>query len=256
MMGPDPALAAYEAFAPIYNAFNHSNDYETWLGRTLLPELREHGLKEGGVALDVACGTGRAFEPLLRRGWQVRGCDLSPGMLEIAAREGGETVDLQVADMRNLPNLGRFNLVLCLNDSVNHLLGEEDLIHALLGMRQNLAKDGLLIFDANSSPVYEDGYTGVKEVQYEGARWMWRGKGEVEPSVFEAEITGTQLDEPIRHLERFRSEREVLQAMGTAGFKTLAALGMSEDREEIVLSDPIKERRDYKMVFIGAAASP
>ncbi|HET9677416.1 MAG TPA: hypothetical protein VFP21_07940, partial [Solirubrobacterales bacterium] len=72
-MGEDPALAAYEAFAPIYNEFNHLNDYEMWLGRTLLPELEKRGLRRGR-ALDVACGTGRAFAPLLKRGWEVRGC--------------------------------------------------------------------------------------------------------------------------------------------------------------------------------------
>lgn len=115
-MGVDPALLAYEAFAPIYNDFTHANDYESWLGRTLLPELRKHGLREGGRALDVGCGTGRAFRPLLDRGWQVHGCDLSPAMLEVAAREGGEEVTLQVADMRELPRLGEFDLVLSLND--------------------------------------------------------------------------------------------------------------------------------------------
>jgi SAM-dependent methyltransferase len=88
-MGTDPALVAYEAFAAVYNDFNHSNDYEMWLGRALLPKLREHGLREGGRALDVGCGTGRAFRPLLRRGWEVQGCDLSPAMLGLAAQEGG-----------------------------------------------------------------------------------------------------------------------------------------------------------------------
>ena len=71
-VGEDPVLAAYEAFAPIYNEFNHLNDYEMWLGRALLPELEKHGLGHG-KALDVGCGTGRAFAPLLRRGWQVQG---------------------------------------------------------------------------------------------------------------------------------------------------------------------------------------
>ncbi len=254
-MGADPALVAYEAFAPIYNAFNHSNDYEMWLGRTLLPALRRLGLKEGGSALDVACGTGRAFRPLLRRGWQVQGSDISPSMLELAAQEGGQEVDLRVADMRNLPHLGHFDLVLSLNDSVNHLLGDDDLVLALLGMRKNLAESGLLVFDVNSRPVYANGYGGVREVAHKGARWIWRGRGEVTPSIFEAEIAGDRLDEPIRHLERFRSTDEVLQAMQIAGLETLAALGMSEADGEVVLSTPIDESRDYKLVFIGAAAS-
>lgn len=252
-MGTDPALTAYEAFAAVYNDFNHSNDYEMWLGRSLLPELRKHGLREGGSALDVGCGTGRAFQPLLQRGWRVQGCDLSPAMLELAAQEGGDSVALRVADMRELPRMGEFDLVLSLNDSVNYLLGDEDLALALAGMKANLAEDGLLLFDVNSRSTYELGYTEVREVEHEGSRWVWTGRGEVTPSVFEAEISGDRI-EPIEHLERFRPEAEVLKAMRTAGLQPLAAYGMSEADGQVVLATP-DEQRDYKLIFIGTAGS-
>lgn len=252
-MGTDPALAAYEAFAAVYNDFNHSNDYEMWLGRSLLPELQKHGLREGGSALDVGCGTGRAFQPLLQRGWQVQGCDLSPAMLELAAQAGGDSVTLQVADMRDLPHLGDFDLVLSLNDSVNYLLGDEDLVLALAGMKANLAEDGLLLFDVNSRSTYMEGYAAVREVEHNGSRWVWTGRGEVAPSIFEAEITGDRI-EPIEHLERFRPEAEVLQAMRATGLQPLATYGMSEADGEVVLATP-DEDRDYKLIFIGAADS-
>jgi SAM-dependent methyltransferase len=252
-MEVDPALAAYEAFAPIYDEFNASNDYEMWLGRALLPALRKHGLREGGRALDVGCGTGRAFRPLLRRGWRVSGCDLSPAMLKAASREGGADVDLQVADMRELPRFGDFDLVLSLNDSVNYLLGDDDLISALGGMRANLADEGLLVFDVNSRSTYESGISEKREVGHQGSRWIWSGRGEVAPSVFEAEIAGDRLVDPIRHLERFRSDREVLAAMRSAGLQLIAALGMSEANGEVLLTAPLDEGRDYKLVFIGAA---
>ena len=253
-MGADSALAVYEAFAPIYNEFNHANDYEMWLGRTLLPVLRDHGLEEGGKALDVACGTGRAFRPLLQRGWEVRGCDLSPAMLELAAREGGDEVALEVADMRDLPELGAFDLVLSLNDSVNYLLGDDDLTVALAKMRANLADGGLLIFDVNSRSAFAGGYSGSHEVEHEGSRWRWTGRGEVEPSIFETEISGDRI-EPIKQLERFRPEGEVLEAMQAAGLRTVAAYGMSEANGVVELSTPPDEDRDYKLVFIGAADS-
>jgi SAM-dependent methyltransferase len=254
-MAVDPALVAYEALAAVYNDFTYANDYEMWLGSALLPELRKHGLREGGRALDVGCGTGRAFRPLLRRGWKVRGCDLSPAMLERAAQEGGADVALQVADMRNLPHLGDFDLVLSLNDSVNYLLGDRDLVLALTGMRANLAEDGLLVFDVNSSSAFASGHSGVREVEHQGSRWIWSGRGEVSPSVFEAEISGDRLDEPIRQSERYRPEREVREAMRAAGIQTLATLGMSEDDGGVLLSPSPDERRDYKLVFIGTVLS-
>jgi SAM-dependent methyltransferase len=249
-METDSALMMYEAFAAVYDDFNHSNDYEMWLGRALLPELRRHGLKEGGRALDVGCGTGRAFPPLLERGWQVHGCDLSPAMLEVAA-QNGPPVSLEVADMRSLPHLGDFDLVLSLNDCLNYLLGDEDLVQALTGMKINLSEDGILIFDVNSRSTFSGGYLGVREIQHEGSRWSWTGRGEVAPSVYEAEIVGDQL-EPVKQRERFRPVDEVLNAMQAAGLQVLAAYGMREADGEVLLSAPPDEDRDYKLVFIGA----
>jgi SAM-dependent methyltransferase len=249
-MEADPALVAYQAFAAVYNDFNAANDYEMWLGRVLIPELQKHGLRGGGKALDVACGTGRAFGPLLSRGWRVFGLDLSPAMLELAGQEGGGAVPLKVADMRELPYLGGFDLVLSLNDSVNYLLGDNDLVDALAGMRANLAQGGLVIFDVNSRSTYESGYSEVREVEHLGSKWVWTGRGEIAPSIFEAQIEGDRL-ERIRHLERFRSEPEVLEAMQEAGIHVLAALGMSEAEGRVVLSATPDERRDYKLVFIG-----
>jgi SAM-dependent methyltransferase len=256
-MDDDLARATYDAFAPIYNEFNHLNDYEMWLGEVLLPELEKHGLRRGR-ALDVGCGTGRAFGPLLRRGWEVRACDLSPGMLERAREEGGDQVQLDVVDMRELPVYGEFELVLSMNDAVNYLLGDDDLERALARMRANLADDGLLLFDVNSKGTYDSGFwSGASHtVEYEGRRWTWSGIGKLEgaPSVYETRIEGDDIDEPIVHRERFRSEPEIRKAMSAAGLDCIAALGMQEIDEKVVLSDPPDESRDYKVVYIGAKA--
>lgn len=253
-MGEDLARSTYDAFAPIYNEFNHQNDYEMWLGEVLLPELEKHGLKRGR-ALDVGCGTGRAFGPLLRRGWEVRACDLSPGMLERAREEGGDQVQLDAVDMRELPVYGEFELVLSLNDAVNYLLGDEDLEQALARMRANLADDGLLLFDVNSKGTYDSGAWsgGSHVVEHKGRSWTWLGIGEVEgeTSVFETRIEGDDV-ESIVHRERYRSEPEVREAMSAAGLDCLAALGMQEIDDKVVLSDPPDESRDYKVIYIGA----
>lgn len=66
---------------------------------------RETGLREGGSALDVACGSGKLTAQLRRlagRGGRVVGLDFSPRMLDIARRDhpGIEFVE---GDALNLP---------------------------------------------------------------------------------------------------------------------------------------------------------
>jgi SAM-dependent methyltransferase len=103
---------------------------------------REHGLS-GRRVLDVACGTGKSLLPLVRRGYEGSGCDLSAGMLERAgaALPGAP---LHRADMRALPRrLGTSDWITCLDDTLNYLLGDDDLARALASMAGLLRPGGL-----------------------------------------------------------------------------------------------------------------
>src|SRR5256885_12491864 len=108
-----------------------------------------HGLA-GRRLLDVGCGTGKSFLPMLERGYEVTACDISPEMVAEARRKAGGRAELHVADMRRLPVLGEFDLITCLDDAVNHLLGPDELADAFEGLRENLAPGGLLVFDVNT----------------------------------------------------------------------------------------------------------
>ena len=119
------AEIAYEAIAPVYDDFTAHHNYELWLGN-LLPELEPHGLR-GGRLLDVGCGTGKSFIPMLERGWKVTACDISAAMVELARAKVGEAVELSVADMRVLPVLRRVRPRLGLDDAVNYLLDTDEL---------------------------------------------------------------------------------------------------------------------------------
>lgn len=250
----DEALSTYETFAQIYDDFNHLNNYEMWLGQKLLPELEQRGLRLGR-ALDVGCGTGRAFEPLLKRGWELRGCDISPAMVERARERFGDTVEVGVADMRELPAYGEFELVLAMNDAVNYLIGEGELERALRGMRENMAPEGLLLFDCNSRLMYRLAYEGTDdEVIKDGRRWTWTGLGREDEAVpvYRARIEGDGV-EPFHNVERYFRIDEVEAVLASAGLEPVAVLGQREEESEVVLREPPDDDRDHKIVYIARA---
>src|ERR1044071_7654995 len=84
------AEIAYDSIAPVYDDFTAHHEYDVWLGN-LLPQLERLGL-QGNRLLDVACGTGKSFIPMLERGWEVTGSDISPAMVELARAKVGDEI--------------------------------------------------------------------------------------------------------------------------------------------------------------------
>jgi SAM-dependent methyltransferase len=246
------AKDAYEAFAPIYDEFNHANDYEMWCG-VLLPELEKHGLRKGRL-LDVGCGTGRAFEPMLRRGWEIQGCDISREMLAQAREKFGDAVPLAEADASELPVFGEFELVWALNDIVNYLTEDGDLERALAGIRANLAEDGLVLFDSNTMVVFKESFAGGASDTMSVGQWTWKGLGgEFEPGdTLEAEISGEGVETHV-HRERHYTEERVREAMAAAGLECLAVLGQHDVGWKVVLSEPLDEMHHHKAIYIARA---
>jgi SAM-dependent methyltransferase len=166
---------AYDALADHYDLLTVGYDHERWW-QALEPLLRRHGLT-GRRVLDAACGTGRSLEPLLRRGYAAAGCDVSPGMLARARARLGPDVPLAVADLRALPDLGRFDAITVLDDAMNYLLTEDDLRAALGSLRGLLAPAGLLVFDTNTLATYRGAFSAVRLADDEDTLLCWRGHG-------------------------------------------------------------------------------
>jgi SAM-dependent methyltransferase len=259
---PRWAEIAYEAIAPVYDEFTAHHDYELWLGN-LLPELTRLGLR-GDRLLDVACGTGKSFIPMLERGWKVTACDISPAMVELARAKVGDAVELSVADMRELPEFGEFDLVWCLDDAINYLLSREELEQALGGMRRNLGPGGLLMFDVNALSAYRTFFAEEVVVERDGRRLVWKGRstpdaeaGTIAEASFEVlPAEGGREGEPQiapeMHRQRHFPEAEVLAALESAGLECLEVFGHGEDA---VLRQPLQDEVHSKAVYIARAAA-
>jgi ubiquinone/menaquinone biosynthesis C-methylase UbiE len=254
-MTPFPASAAqpaYDALASTYDSFTADYDYERWL--TVLQGLAtEHGA-QGRRLLDVACGTGRSFEPMLRRGYEVMACDISPAMVERAVvRLEGSGGTAAVADMRRLPDWGAFDLVTCLDDAVNYLHMEVDLDAAFRSVARVLRPGGFYLFDVNSLTTYRTVFSSTFTVEADEVVFHWHG--EASPGVAPRSLCGARLEissgsstSVTRHVQRHWPPQVIRERLERAGLECVAVRGQATGA---VLSDDVDESVHTKVVFMA-----
>lgn len=255
-MTATPALLAYERLAPVYDDFTDGYDHDGWVGR-LERIARNHGAS-GQRVLDVGCGTGKSFAPLLARGYDVWACDISPAMVARARRcPGIDPERVLVADMRELPDLGAFTLVTCLDDAVNYLLTADDLAAAFASVARLLAPDGVYLFDTNTLATYRAGFAARASFERPLAAAVWRGET-AEPIEAGAlcsasiELSGPDGPGVSRHVQRHHPEATVRQALASAGLACRAVLGQSTGG---VLHAHADEDAHTKLVYLAGRAS-
>ena len=138
----------------MYDDFSADYDrFVNWPGR-LAAELPfiERTLKatEARRVLDAACGTGMHTLALAQRGYEAVGADLSAGMIE-QARANAASASIEArfeaagfGELAERVGTG-FDAVLCLGNSLPHLLTAADLASALADFAACLRPGGLLL---------------------------------------------------------------------------------------------------------------
>jgi SAM-dependent methyltransferase len=169
------ALAAYEAFAPFYDSYTADHGHDAWMA-DIEALIRRHA-PPGNRLLDVACGTGKSFVPMLRRGYAVTACDLSPAMVGRARARLGARGEVRVADMRALPWRGAFDVATCIDDSINYLLSLAEVVAAMRSIREAVVPRGLVVFDVNSLGAYRRAFADEITFETNGTTFRWRGEG-------------------------------------------------------------------------------
>jgi SAM-dependent methyltransferase len=119
---------------------------------------RELARRARGAVLDLGCGSGRLLRPLLAGGARrVVGVDGSPDLLARAARRveaheqlrtaaAAGRLHLQLADVRRLPPIGRFSLIVSIG-VLPHLDGPAAVQQMLRSARHRLTRAGRLVVD-------------------------------------------------------------------------------------------------------------
>ena len=119
---------------------------------------RQMARRHPGPVIDLGCGSGRLFGPLLSGGaTRLVGIDGSPSLLEraegrvaadtyLAAARADGRIELAKGDVRRVRRDDRFALAV-MAGVVAHLDGPEDALRALASARRLLARDGVLVVD-------------------------------------------------------------------------------------------------------------
>jgi SAM-dependent methyltransferase len=98
--------------------------------------------------LELACGTG-AILKILAKSYDVVGLDLSPQMLSIA-RKKVPNVPFYRKDMVRFDLATKFDVIICVFDSINHVLKFSDWQKIFRNAARHLEDDGLFLFDINT----------------------------------------------------------------------------------------------------------
>ena len=184
-------MEMYEDFALVYDRFMDETPYEEWC-QFVVGRLKQDQITDG-ILLDLGCGTGSMTELLAKQGYDMIGVDLSDSMLDIAmekrAQSGHNILYLQ-QDMREFELYGTVRAVICLCDSLNYLLEEDDLLTTFKLVNNYLDPNGLFIFDFNTVYKYETviGDSSIAENR-EDCRFIWENYYTAEDQINEYDLT-------------------------------------------------------------------
>ncbi len=137
------ALEIYESVAQVFADIVETRPwnayYEQPATRSLIPDI------SGKHVLDAGCGPGVLSEWLIDNGAEVVAVDISPKMVELAARRLGEKAVIQIADLGGpLLFLGNESFDVVVGSLSFDYIGDWDSLFS--EFHRILTKDGLLIF--------------------------------------------------------------------------------------------------------------
>lgn len=197
-------------------------------------------LPGAATVLELGCGTGALLAGLATN-YAVTGVDRSPEMLSVAARAVPGAPLLQ-ADITAVTVPSRFDVVICMFDTLNHVVTVDGWLAVFQRAHEHLADGGLFIFDVNTTgrlrrlfdaPPYLDEFDGTVVV-------MTVKPGRDGLALWETRIFDRQADDV------YKLYHERIYELGLPLAQIRAALGGRFEllEEESLDGSPVSDRSD------------
>jgi SAM-dependent methyltransferase len=137
-------MTSYERFGKFYDAVmgdrRAAAEQVMELIRALKPDAQN--------VLELGCGTGSILK-CLQDAYEVFGLDISGKMLSLARKKVPRS-KLFRQDMVDFRIDGRFDVIFCVFDSINHVRRFSDWKKVFAAVRRHLSQGGCFIFDINT----------------------------------------------------------------------------------------------------------
>ena len=228
-------MAGYSVFARYYDELTANIDYAK-RAAYFNSIIKQYRSAEGGILLDLACGTGSISEEMARLGYDVIGVDYSDEMLGIALDkkfDSGLNIQYLCQDMRKLDMYGTIDITICALDSINHLPDIESVREVFKKVAFFSEVGGLFIFDVNTlykhrRVLADNTFTYETENVYciwENSLVPETDEVKMHLEFFEKEENGLYSRSSDSFSEKAYSEAELEQALTDAGFEIVAKYG-------------------------------
>ncbi|MDZ4784455.1 MAG: class I SAM-dependent methyltransferase [bacterium] len=143
-------MVSYQKFGQFYDAIMGDRINSAKLVRSL---LRKYCPRCKSL-LELACGTGSVLLPLSKY-YTVYGLDLSPKMLT-KAKQKLPGIKLYRQDMSSFSINKKFDAIICVFDSLNHLKKWTDWKRTFNKVHKHLNEGGVFLFDVNMEAKFRD----------------------------------------------------------------------------------------------------
>lgn len=248
-------FSTYSVFAKYYDKFMNHVSYTKWV-KFVLEKFAKLKEKTPNNCLELACGTANIACKLVKKGIDVKACDLSDEMLKLAASKPYKPFLFQHDMLKPLPKKG-YELALLLFDSINYLKTEQKIAQLLDNVYEALEPEGVFIFDIstlkNGRENFED-YVDLKDWKDEYivhvSEFLPQQKIQKTTLIFFIKQQGFYQKIKEVHKQRIYSVEDITAVVQTSKFKLNGIYSIEDEKNYLESELTELDDKFYRVFFV------